>query len=302
MNNLKDGLYQSMPMSEYQSLDRCSASRLRDLLRSPAYCKWRIDHPDIEATDAQRFGTATHIAVLQSRIFDETYAVAQPCSAHTKAGKACSNSGKYVRGGDWFCGVHAPKNTSEEEGRIVLTQDEFDRCLRIKDAVWQHPRAATLLSGETIRECSLIWEEPAGGVLFPCKGRPDLLTDKYLVDLKIVRRERPEGIGPILSRYKIHVQMDHYLNGLDILGQSRDAALIICVEPTPPHEVEVYSLSDSTQNAADSERRRLLALYAKCLRDDEWPAYSDKVIEATLPSWELAMALEMEMENTQNGP
>lgn len=255
-----------MDARTYHALDAVSASRLSDLSRSPAYCKWRIDHPDREDTDAQRIGDATHAAVLTPDIFRALYTCAPECDRRTKAGKEA---------------YAAAEAEAAARGGVLLPNADFDLCLRLRDAVWQHEEARALLESSSAFEQALTWTDH--GSRLPCKARLDALGDITIPDLKTTRSAQPSGFVRSVVAYGYHRQAAWYLRAAEACGlPARDFAFVV-VEKAAPFQVAVYRLDQAALDAGEQECVDLLAAYAECKRTNEWPGYVGGVL--SLPKW-----------------
>lgn len=282
---MNDGLH-VIPADEYHRIDRVSNSRLSWLARSPAFCRWNIDHP-ADPTPAMRLGSACHYAILEPEKVEATYAVAGRCEARTSKGAQCSNWGTVRRGDAWYCGIrgHAPPPEQDEavDAREVLSRADMDRVLRIRDAVHANRAAAALLRRETRREVSMLWADAA--TQLPCKGRIDVLADDMVADVKVTRDAHPHRIESFVARGGVHRQGAMYLDGLDALGRTVTDFLVIAVEPEPPHETCVYLLDPHALRTGREHVRRLMETYAACERTSEWGGYPRGVNTISVPIW-----------------
>src|SRR6185437_13670429 len=105
-------------------------------------------------TDAQRFGTAVHCALLEPDQFDARVAFRPDCDRRTKEGKAiCAEFSKSLG------------------NRLELNAGARDKIAEIVAAVASHPAAAMLMSGDGLREASVYWTDSLTGVR--CRCRPD---------------------------------------------------------------------------------------------------------------------------------
>ena len=289
-----DGLHAEVPAEEYHDLDRCSNSRLSLLQRSPAHAKEAMDNPK-PTTKAQRIGTATHTAILEPDLLDDTVAVAGQCAGITNSGSRCSRTGKVRRAGKWYCGTHDPGE--EEAGSaydgIVVSEEQRERITGMVEAVCAHPAAWDLLfRGDSemtaLFDHSHINKETGEVYDLPCKARIDHITEgtDALVDLKTTRDASKESFQKDVWRNGYFRQLAFYHYALDQCAAGPVAdSYIVAVEKKPPHAVAVYQLTDTTLKAGWRQLEDLLARYAKCERTNDWPAYSDEAQELELPHW-----------------
>jgi len=72
---VQPGVYPDAIADDYHKWDALSSTRMNWMGRSPAYCRYMIDHPH-EPTAAMRLGTACHFAVLEPGLFEARYVTA----------------------------------------------------------------------------------------------------------------------------------------------------------------------------------------------------------------------------------
>ena len=253
-----------MSYEKYNEIPALNWSLLRELAVSPLQFAWRREHPQAE-TDAMRMGRAVHTAVLEPDRFPLEYVV---FSGPRRAGK------------DWEAFAAANRD------KTILKSDDYENCLRIRDAVRGNRDAARLLDGEGSRvrsdtELSVKWERD--GV--QCKGRVDILTSlPSLADLKTTRDlSRFEST---VARYLYHGQMAWYADGIKATGWTYPDCYLIAAQSVAPFDVVVYQLTDETMAAGRAVVDRLFRLYQECTESGEWPGLgADGVRELRLPSW-----------------
>jgi hypothetical protein len=76
-----------------------------------------------------------------------------------------------------------------------------------------------------------------------------------------------------------------YPRGLAALGESYEHFVHIVVEDEPPHAVGVYRLKDEILELGWRQLELALHTYAECERSGVWPAYSDHMLDISLPRW-----------------
>lgn len=267
------GLYPDIPDADYHAFEACSNSRLTALARSPAHCRAMIDDP-APSSPAQLVGRATHAAILQPELFERSYTAAAALDRRTKRGREA-----------WDALVEA-------YGRgQVLRADDYELCLRMREAVLAHPAAREILGAPGEREVSALWHHEGAPTGLLCKGRIDHLAAgaPLVADLKTTRDASPEAFERSLWQYGYHRQAAFYTHGLAALGHPIDDFLFVCVERTPPHGVAVYRISDDAVEAGWRQLTQLLETYDRCCRSGRWPGYSNEIQSVTLPRWAWAL-------------
>lgn len=246
------GIHPDISNADYHAATGYSKSDLDRVARSPAHFRYGT----VEVTPAMILGTAVHTAVLEPERWEQHYR---------------QGEGK------------AKKSDPIIPGMTVLTSDHYALCLRIRDAVWDHPTCRELLS-QGAAELSAWWHDPM--TLLPCKCRPDWSRHDCLVDLKTTQDASPRAFGYSVDRYRYHVQAAYYLDGWNQAGGNPvDTFIFMAVEKAPPFAIGFYELSLPALQLGQRLYRSDLVTIEECLIQDQWPGYSPHVTVLELPRW-----------------
>lgn len=263
------GLHRAIPYNEYARWPGINHSILRHFNRSAAHAREALINP-ADPTEALALGHATHCAILEPDRFSESFVAAPRFDKRTTEGK---------KGWAEF--------QAENAGRETLPQDEFDLCVRMRDAVWAHPTASELLRGKGINEASAFWIDPDTGVA--CKGRLDRLTDlggwPVIVDVKTTRNASRQPFSKDLYFLHYHQQAAMYLEGLAVVAPHPRKFMFIAIEKEPPFCPAVYELEEDALTIGRDEFRKHLRMYAECMATGLWPGYPDGADYVSIPSW-----------------
>ena len=256
-----------MSNAEYHALPSISKSGLDLIRKAPAHYKWRRDNPQ-ETTPAMRLGTLTHTAVLEPERFAAEVMVAPKIDRRTSTGKA-----------EWEA------SQIEAEGRELITADEMEKLLAIRDSVYAHPAASKALFGNPTIEQSIFWTDPTTGV--DCRCRPDCVTAaRVIVDLKTCRDASPAGFAKSIAQYRYHVQAAFYSDGFRAAFDDLPRGFVfIAVETEPPYLVGVYVSSADMIDRGRTDYQADLETFRECLATDTWPGYSTSPLTLDLPKW-----------------
>lgn len=173
---------------------------------------------------------------------------------------------------------------------VPLLAAEYETVMAMAAAIEAHPVAANLLSIAGQPERSLFWIDPDTGIWrrarldwlpYPAPRRRTLLWD-----YKTCRTAAPDALSKAIHEYGYHTQAATYIDAVTTLGLAADTAyLLIAQEKTAPYLVTVVELDAMAIRIGRAENRRALNLYARCVADDHWPAYSEGVELLGVPGW-----------------
>lgn len=296
------GLYR-LPPAEYHARPELSQSSAKKLLRPscPALFKQSLDDGD-EPKHAWDIGSAAHKVVLGT---GPDLVVVE---GDGKLGPEVWNTDK----------VRAEVAAVRARGAVPLKPSEWDKVHAMADAIRAHPIASALFmprgkpdlgpQGTGEAEVAVIWRDERTGV--NCRAMVDYLPYFSLVDrdgtpasapaypgrllipdYKTTGKEygaSPENIGRQMGDRQYYFQMAWYLMGLRAVGYAREDSqpLLVFQETRKPYLVTVAQPDRDAMRLGEIRCREALDVYAKCVREDRWPGYSDDVVIAELPPWE----------------
>ena len=155
MSEYKDAL----AMSTYLASDGITRGDILAACRTAAHFKAKQEAAEKPSTDAQRFGTAVHMRVLEPDLWESTYAIGPTDDRrNTKV---------------W-------KSFLEElgDGVEAMKPKEVAPIFTAAKAIRTHPKLTGLFDpGRCIMERSLYWEDEETGLL--CKCRLDIGCAEY---------------------------------------------------------------------------------------------------------------------------
>jgi exodeoxyribonuclease VIII len=271
MINRPMGLVLDMSFADYLAVDAFSNSDMKLLARSAWHWKNRVE---VKQTRPMLCGSLAHCAQLEPHALEERYVFTpedmprRPTEAQWNAAKSNESSmAAKARWKEFLDGVGQ---------REIVTAEEFAITKMQLAAIAACEELRELLSAG-YSECSVFWIDEETGVY--CKARPDHVhpIDKHrvrLLDLKTTADESPNGFGRQAARMGYHRQAAHYTAGFEAAtGLKVQEFVIGAVTNVPPVLAVPYILPDDLAEQARDERRELLELYARCQREEHWPAY-----------------------------
>jgi len=265
------GIYAGLSFVDYYRISALNHGTLEAFVKgTPAHAREAMIHP-AEATPDLAFGHAFHVFVLEPERFPYLYAVPPKCDRRTKVGKEIWSAFE-----------------ADNPGRTLISREELDTFLAMRQSVMAHPAAAELLNGTRgANELTVLWRDAETGLL--CKARLDRVAAygewPWVVDLKTTRDAGARSFGRDVANYGYHRQLSWYREGLATVRPGPRRAGIVAVEKTPPYCVAVYELEERALEQGAREIRNHVNRYWQCVQSGEWPGYDPGVVSLDLPTW-----------------
>ena len=242
----------AMPAEEYHSKPHLSKGGMVEILKSPAHYQAYRNRKN-EQTDAMKFGSALHTAVLEPTLFAARYAI-QPegMKLSTKAGIAWKESL-----GD----------------REAISFDDAQDIQGAAKAIHDSAGKLGFLGGAY--EVSYFEDLPV-----PLKCRPDVVCGDRLVDIKTTKDVREKAFQRTVLSFGYHIQAAHYMA---MTGATE--FVFIAVETDPPYAVQVYWLDNNWIEEGMRLRDRAIQIFEECSMVDAWGGYETKLKKLSMPMW-----------------
>lgn len=263
---LEPGIY-DIPEDQYHAVQALSASRSKVLIdQCPAALYYQMKTESGRQTDAMRFGTLFHSIVLYGEEHtQEHYKILVKVDRRTKEYKMAAE---------------------EYPASRIISCDDMDRALYMRDALMMNEIAAKLLVADGPNEESFFWIDDLTDC--PCKARIDTYKPEFrtVIDLKTAKDASPNGAESAIKKYGYWRQAAHYLEAVNTFGIDCDSFVLIFVEKEPPFLTNVIALSPQTLQAGKNAMRKCKEVYAECIKSEVWPGYED-ITEFSLNKFDL---------------
>lgn len=279
----------NLPAEVYHATHAMSAGGLKRMRQSPAhFFGMQLDPnrpPPGDPTAAMKNGTLVHCCTFEPDEVDRRYVVLpddapkRPTEAQRNAAKPSSATLDAI---DWWARFEAT-----HPGAEVIDRGQLEAAQRQAAAIRALPEVGALLR-EGSGEDSVFWIDQETGLL--CKCRPDWTSPAgdgvILVDGKTTSDASPQGFSRSVWNLDYHLQAAWYSDGYEAATGKRVHGFVFATaENTWPHIGAAYMLDDEVLDWARRENRRLLNLYAECVRTGVWPGYQQTIQPLTLPAW-----------------
>lgn len=254
-----------MPDREYHAIkDRCSASSLKPLRKSPAHMQAAINNS--EESESMALGSLFHCMTLEPEELSTRYVKTEKFDRRTTAGK-----------------IAAEKFAAENKGKIIVDPDDWGKADIMADSARRHKKAGKLLDAAAFVEGVVLFD--IDGI--PCKAKLDCFAHGFVIDLKSTKDASPESFQRDFVKYGYHIQGAFYRRAAKALGMDCRGFAIIATENSAPFCSAVYELSENALRLGDQIINRLLPVWQECQKTNEYPGYPEVITTLDLPAWEL---------------
>lgn len=256
--------------SNYYDNPAISASGLKQIDISPKH--YVVER---EPSDAMKFGTQAHCAILEPAEFDNRYGIVPDGLDYR------TKEGKLVRDGIIAVGKEPIKHADMQD--IFIIQHN----------VHSHPEMIKLMKHNPVFEKEFYMFFNGVAV----KMKPDLIIEPcatypngFIADLKSTTSAHPEKFAIQMFNNKGYIQPAWYV---DLFQRRYNTSapppfVWIAAEKKQPHLVEFYECDEHIMEFGRSEYLRLLDIYNDCMETGVWYGYSkreDGFSKLKLPSW-----------------
>ena len=270
--------------AQYHSRKDISNSMLGDM--DPPFrfhAKYLAEEPTPRvSTSAMDEGAATHMLMLEPDQFNARFAIKEKVDGRTKTGRE-------------YNAVFAAEN----EGKTIITTEQFAKCEAVANAAFNHEAAADLLRKPGLNEATVLFNYAAKGSAngLRCRSRIDKIIpgdgadDGIIVDIKTAQSASPDGFQRAILKYNYHQQAMFYRDALGSCGVTgyEGAAdwpfVWIVVESSAPHCVGVYTMDDVPAQRGRELHQQAMSTLSRCLQEDHWPQYTNGIEILHLPPW-----------------
>lgn len=274
-----DGVLQPHPLGlvecsneQYHSGPGISKSHLDCIAgKSPRHYWHRYLNPDREPeepTPAKILGTAIHSIILEPDLFESGYVPNPGIERRSNAGKA-----EYAA------------FLAEHRGKVILSDEDYQKCLAIRDAVHLHPVVSGLLTGGKAEQSFYAIDKETGELT---KCRTDYLHDSgnMIVDVKSTEDASLAGFAKSAANYRYPHQVAWYWDVLDsAFGEHPQHWVFLAVEKEPPYALGIqFAQHDDVARARQACRRDLMRI-VQHKRAGAWPDYAIEALPLTMPTW-----------------
>jgi hypothetical protein len=179
--------------------------------------------------------------------------------------------------------AYAKEVMEKNPGKEYIREADFDKIHGMKEAISPILKKIIIDGGET--EETMTWNDDSYG--FKCKIRIDFRSEKHklLVDFKTTENASESSFSKTCAKHHYPIQAAWYKRGVkQVTGEDYDF-LFVAQEKEYPYASVCYLATQGFINAGNVKIDSILYDYHKCLQDDNWPGYSNRIEKIDLPGW-----------------
>jgi hypothetical protein len=285
------GIHRDKSFEQYASWRAVNSGVVKWGLVSPKHFAAAL-HGLIKSEDTKDrlLGRACHCKLLEPSEFAERFVVAGKCEGVIKSGTSkgltCGAAGRFLIGGQWFCGRHGE---SDLQGDFeVLTEDQSRRVDGVVESMKKlPPEIRPMLSRPGWNEVSITWEHKG----LTMKGRIDRYSDgkrPLIIDVKKcqVGKGSREDCQRAILNWSYHVQAAIYVKGVESLTGKRPEFVWLFHEDNNPFDLQVIPASDEDIDIGWRASQRAIQNYLDSA-PDHWGYIRsvENIHEGGLPAW-----------------
>lgn len=277
-----NGWNEEIKTSDYH-IDKTAvnSSSLKMMLKSPLAFHNSFYGESKEPTEAMKFGTIAHLAILQGDEFLSRYIVMPEFESKTADGKPSdSKNTKYYKEQveAWRLGL--------KPDSVIVTQKELDKLLGMVNSIKKHKLAMRLLSNGKA-EIAGYWVDPVTGL--KCRMQDDFLSFNLgaLVDLKTTTDCEWNEFRKSVERLNYPFQIGMYAEGIkQITGSYPKKCFWVAIENEAPYDVAIYEVDEVYMQIGLLQFRDAMNKLKVCVDSGRFEGLqADGTIEITEPSF-----------------
>lgn len=262
----------------HEDKNAVNSSSLKKMVKSPLAFHHSFYGEKTEPTEAMKFGTLAHLALLQGDKFLSSYVVMPEFESRTADGKLSeSKNTKYYKEQveNW--------KKSLDKDAVVVTTEEYEKLTGMIKSLMNHEMARKLLSDGKPEICGY-WRDPETGIR--CRMQADFVSFNLgaLVDVKTTSDCSWEEFRRSVESLDYSFQMAMYAEGIKQITGTRPKHIVwIAIENKAPYEVKVFEMSPHYEMIGNHNFRYAMRKLKQCVDEGKFEAAQNE-IEIVEPS------------------
>jgi hypothetical protein len=269
----EEGIYSDLSNDDYHASPGISNSGIGLILKSPKkywykYLSGQYDKTLDDENKSFIAGKALHSLTLENKTFGDFYYTLPKLDRRRTEDK-----------------LRYEECLKEANGKIILSKEDYDKTKAMMFNIMNHPLFTNYMRKSGNIEHSIFWKDPELDVLL--RSRPDYFNeDGIVIDIKTSKDASEEAFSRAINNYGYHRQGALACDGLTFkTGISFSTVILFVIETIPPYLVATYVINSESLEYGRRSYKKGAEIYKRCLEKNEWPGYSEQIIELSIPYW-----------------
>ena len=174
------------------------------------------------------------------------------------------------------------------DGKILLTEGDYDLAAKIANAVRAHPAVGSFLAdSEFVAEASFFAPDAETGAHIKCRPDGYIPHAGVVFDIKTTRDASPDGFPKELRNYGYDLQAAFYLRTLREAGFNAKKFIFVAVEKEPPYAVGLHVMTDRYLDHANERVTRTLEKINAAVTAGDYTTGWPMINDIDLPRWQV---------------
>jgi len=193
------------------------------------------------------------------------------------------------------------RDAAQACGQFAVLERQYADIVQMvtaaRDFLARSELAGMLESG--IAESSILWQESD----MWCRCRPDLMSadQRVVLDYKTTASAAPDAFARQIGRMGYDLQAEFYLRGIEsVVRRTGTVFVFLAQEIEPPYACSLMALSNAYRAVGGGKVKRALAIWERCVRSSNWPAYTNQILYCEPRPWDLAESEEITENETES--
>lgn len=255
-----------LTMEEYLKHPALNSSKLKLMLKTPLDFKEGLEEESGD-TKSTILGTAVHTLLLESKTFDDRYALQTEDFGDKRAGEGKKRWDAFKK---------------ENAHKSVLGREESLFLQKLKAKVRQNTSLRLLIAGGKSEVTGFAQIEG-----LDLKARGDLLARDTIWDVKTTTDGVDDyNLYRTIKKYRYDFQAAHYLTVFNrLIGSFRNFGWIFVDTSSPAQHIRLIKAPEIMIRKALYDHGNVLDMIRDCMKDDVWAGYSQHPVELEMPYW-----------------
>ncbi len=174
------------------------------------------------------------------------------------------------------------RDEARESGKIPLLEDQYDKVKNMVHVASNFSKGIVGSLSHDHAEQTFVWEESG----ITCKSRLDYLHfGTLIIDYKTTNLSNPGAWMRAIPENGYDIQESFYRRAVKSVTGNDTEFFFLVQETEEPYLCYWVSLPPAYHEIGDIKVQRAIDIWSKCIKENKWEGYTDKVMFPDPPAW-----------------